>query len=78
MMSKALALGTATVVAAPASVLSFGYQANAHDVEFRAKVPDPSGDVVGKAKFRVTHHAMYVDVKLAERPTSTRPMTRRP
>ena len=52
MIRKGLALGTATVVAATASVLLFGYQANAHDVEFRAKLRDPSGEVVGSVKFR--------------------------
>ena len=52
MLRKVLALGTATVVAAVASVLLFGYPANAHDVRFRAKLRDPSGEVVGTVKFR--------------------------
>jgi Cu-Zn family superoxide dismutase len=64
MLRKVLALGTATVVAAVASVLLFGSTANAHDVRFRAKLRDPSGEVVGTVKFRVTHHAMYVVARL--------------
>jgi Cu-Zn family superoxide dismutase len=64
MLRKVLALGTATVVAAVASVLLFGSTANAHDVRFHAKLRDPSGEVVGTVKFRVTHHAMYVVARL--------------
>ena len=64
MFRKALALGTATVVAATASVLLFGFQANARDVRFSAKLRDPQGEVVGTVKFRVTHHAMYVVARL--------------
>ena len=64
MFRKALALGTATVVAATASVLLFGFQANAHDVRFSAKLRDPQGEVVGTVKFRITHHAMYVVARL--------------
>ena len=45
-------------------MLLFGYQANAHDVEFRASLRDPNGQVVGSVKFRVTHHAMHVDARL--------------
>ena len=64
MFRKALALGTATVVAATASVLLIGFQANAHDARFSAKLRDPHGEVVGTVKFRVTHHAMYVVARL--------------
>ena len=64
MFRKALALGTATVIAATASVLLFGFQANARDARFSAKLRDPQGEVVGTVKFRVTHHAMYVVARL--------------
>ena len=64
MVKKALALGTAAIIAAVASALLFGYTANAHDVRFRAKLRDASVEVVGTVKFRVTHHAMYVDARL--------------
>jgi len=64
MFRKALALGTATVVAATASVLLFSSQANAHDVTFRATLRDPQNEVVGTVKFRVTDHAMEVDARL--------------
>jgi len=64
MFRKALALGTATIVAATASVLLFSSQASARDVTYRATLRDPSGEVVGTVKFRVTHHAMEVDARL--------------
>jgi Cu-Zn family superoxide dismutase len=64
MFRKALALGTATVIAATASVLLLGFQANARDVRFSAKLRDPQGEVVGTVKFRITHHAMYVVARL--------------
>ena len=64
MFRKALALGTATIVAATASVLLFSSQADAHDVTFRATLRDPEDKVVGTVKFRVTHHAMEVDARL--------------
>jgi len=64
MFKKALALGTATVIAATASLLLFSSQANARDARFSAKLRDPQGEVVGTVKFRVTHHAMYVVARL--------------
>ena len=62
-IKKALVLGTATVTTA-AGLLMFGNQASARDTEFRAKLRDPSGDVVGSVTFRVTRDAMKVDAKL--------------
>jgi Cu-Zn family superoxide dismutase len=64
MFRKALALGTATIVAATASVLLFSSQADARDVTYRATLRDPDDRVVGTVKFRVTHHAMEVDARL--------------
>lgn len=64
MIRKLLALGTAIVTIAIAGVLAFGYSATAHDAQFRAKLRNPSGRVVGTVEFRIRHEAMYVDARL--------------
>ncbi|MCW2804128.1 MAG: superoxide dismutase copper/zinc binding [Propionibacteriaceae bacterium] len=64
LIRKVIALGAATVTTAVTSVLVFGYPATAHDAEFRAKLRDPSGRVVGTVKFRIGHDSMRVDAVL--------------
>lgn len=68
MMRRVIALSTAAVTTAVLGVLAFGPQATAHDAEFRAKLRDPSGRVVGTVQFRVGRDAMQVDARL--RPNS--------
>ena len=64
MIRKAVALGTATVTAAVAAVVVFGPQATAHDAQFRAKLRDVDGRVVGTVDFSVGRDSMFVEARL--------------
>jgi Cu-Zn family superoxide dismutase len=64
MNRKALALSTAAVTAALAGGVLFGPQAIAHDVNFRAKLRDADGRVVGRVDFSVSRDSMYVEARL--------------
>jgi len=71
-LKKTLALGTATLATAMAGVLVVGPQATAHDAEFRAKLRDPNGRVVGTVQFTIGRHAMRVDARLRPNRNVTR------
>src|SRR5215210_4006804 len=64
MAKKTLALGAAMGIAALASVFALGLHANAHTAEFRAKLQDPDGRVVGTVRFQIGRDVMHVDAKL--------------
>jgi len=68
MIRKTFALVTASVTAAVAGVVLLGPPATAHDAQFRAKLRDPAGKVVGTVEFRVGRDVMHVDAEL--RPNS--------
>ncbi len=63
-LRRTVAVGTATLATAMAGVLLVGPQATAHNAEYRAKLRDPSGRVVGTVHFSITRHATYVDARL--------------
>jgi len=63
-LKRTIAVGTATLATAMAGVLLVGPQATAHDAEFRAKLRDPSGRVVGTVHFTTTRYATEVDARL--------------
>ena len=63
-LRRTVAVGTATLATAMAGVLLVGPRATAHDAEFRAKLRDPSGRVVGTVHFSITRHATEVDARL--------------
>ncbi|MET0695204.1 MAG: superoxide dismutase family protein [Propionibacteriaceae bacterium] len=63
-LRRIFAVGTATLATALAGVLLIGPQATAHNAEFRAKLRDPSGRVVGTVQFRISRHATEVDARL--------------
>lgn len=64
MRRRALALAIATVTLAVTSVVGSSSQAHAQDAEFRAKLRDPSGRVVGTVTFQVGEQATQVEAVL--------------
>jgi Cu-Zn family superoxide dismutase len=64
MLRRTIVVGAATLATAMAGVLLIGPQATAHNAEFRAKLRDPSGRVVGTVQFSITRHATQVDARL--------------
>jgi len=63
-MKKTLALLTATITAAVAGLVVLGDPADAHTAEFRARLRDPDGRVVGTVVFHVDDQATRVDATL--------------
>jgi len=64
MRRKFLALLAVVCLVAVAGLVGSSSQAQAKGVEFRAKLRDPEGRVVGNVTFNVTHHAMQVEATL--------------
>lgn len=63
-MKKYLALVTAMLTLAVAGLVVLGGRADAHTAEFRAKLRDPAGRVVGTVRFQVDDQAMHVEATL--------------
>lgn len=64
MIKKALAIIAAITVAAVAITLFLTSQATAYDADFRARLRDPDGRLVGTVEFRVRRDVMHVDARL--------------
>lgn len=63
-LRRTVAIGTATLATAMAGVLLIGPEATAYNAEFRAKLRDPSGRVVGTVNFSIKRHHTEVDARL--------------
>ncbi len=63
-LRRTLAIGTATLATAMAGVLVIGPEATAGNAEFRAKLRDPSGRVVGTVNFTIKRHHTEVEARL--------------